>query len=383
LLQCWRAASLLKHKVNRSKSLALALKNLNYECSERLVLFVYEKLRILKKKFAHRAGETNKQSKLTPASNLSPHEPETSTKVRNGESILSQATCVDDGFENGSSALGDFWTEVVVSGEKELLCDTGTHLGKHLSRDELLSRIMDKRIKLVDKVFSLREKNIQDKHSKEVSLLYTHRQREVAKLRGACSLVVKHLRKSHIDQENMVGKLNLIIEWFTMFLYAFLEHMRCQRNKLDVQQSAAWTKESQLKEQFIQAAKSGQLDHAFDQCIPLPDSDFAVEEFSHFREEIGSCRVHAASSTLRSLDDSSAMEITLVRNVNASEVTTMEDVRNGPAEVLIQRSPSEVVGLTVNHHNILSGIDSQGDASLAVQHSVMNNPVIDNTANQV
>jgi hypothetical protein len=380
LLQCLRAASLLKHKVNRSQSLALAVKNLNYECSEQLVLFVYEKLRILKK-FAHRAVETNKQSKLTSASNLSPHEPETSTKVRNGEGILNQATCVDDGFENGSSAPGDFWTEEVVSGEKELLCDTETGRGKHLSRDELLSRITDKRIKLVDKVFFLREKSIQDKHLKEVSLLDTHRQMEVAKLRGACSSVVKHLRKNHIDQEDMVWKINPIIDWFTMLLYAFLEHMRCQRNKLDVQQSAARIKESQLKEQFIQAAKSGQLDHAFDQHIPLPDSDFAVEEFSHFREEIGSCHVHAALLTPRSLGDSSAMEITLVRSVNGSEVTTTEDVRNGPAEVLIQRSPSEVVGLTVNHY--IDGIDSQRDASLAVQHSVMNNPLIDKSANQV
>ncbi|GJN29968.1 hypothetical protein PR202_gb18238 [Eleusine coracana subsp. coracana] len=386
---CWRAASLLKHKVNRSESLALAVQHLSYECSERLVLFVYEKLRILKKKFARRAGETRKQTLSTSASNLSPHEPETSTKLRNDESsVLSKAGSADGGFENGShqEAPADFWAKEIVSREKELQCDTETHRGKHLSKDELLSRIMDKRINLVNKVFSLREKSIHDKHSKEVSLLDTHRQREVTKLRGACTLVVKHLRKSHIDQEDMVGKINLIIEWFTMLLYAFLEHMRCQRKKLDTLQSAAWTKESQLKEQFLQEAKSGKLDHAFDQHIPLPDSDFTVEEFSHFREEFGSCHVHEASLTPESLDDNSAMEITLVRSVNASEVSATEEVRNEPAEVLIQRSPSEIVSLTMNktYHNFSNGIHSQGDAPMTVQHSVINNPSIDNSAaNQV
>uniref|UniRef100_A0A0A8XY09 Helicase protein MOM1 n=1 Tax=Arundo donax TaxID=35708 RepID=A0A0A8XY09_ARUDO len=168
-----------------------------------------------------------------------------------------------------------------------------------------------------------------------------------------------------------------------MLLYAFLEHMRCQRDKLNMQQSTAWIKESQLKEEFLQAAKSGQLDNTFDQHIPLPDSDFAMEEFSHFREEVCSCHVHAASSALQSLDDNSAMEITLVRNVSASEATTTEEARNGPAEFRIQDPASEVVGLYLNRiHNSSDGTDSQGDASRAVQHSLISNPLVDKSVNQ-
>ncbi|XP_062206434.1 uncharacterized protein LOC133908424 isoform X2 [Phragmites australis] len=384
---CWRAASILKHKVNHRESLTLAVKNLNYECNEELAEFVYEKLRILKKKFARRVGETSKQSQPTSASNISPCEQEISTKSRNVESIPSQATSVAGNFENGShqEASGHLWTEEMVPGEKELPSDPGTCREKHLSRDELLSRIMDKRIKLVDKVFSLRGKSIQDKHSNEVSLLDMCRQKEVTKLRVACTLVVEHLRRSrsHINQEDRDGKIKLIIEWFTMLLYAFLEHMRCQRNKLDMQQSAAWTKESQLKEKFLQAVKSGQLDHTFDQHIPLPDSDFVMEEFSHFSEEVGSCHVHAASSAPQSFNDNSAMEITLVRSANASEVTTTEEARNGPAEILIQGPTSEVVGLSVNRiRSISDGIDSQGDASLAVQHSLSSSPLVDNSVTQ-
>lgn len=368
---CWRAASLLKHKISRTESLTLAAKNLNYECTEELAEYVYAKLRILKKKFARRAGETSKRNHTTSVSNISTCEQETSVELRNDELIPS--TSIDSNFETGSNreATGDFWTEDMVSGEKELLSDPGTRREECLSRDELLSRIMDNRIKLVDKVFYLRGKSIQDRHSNEVSFLDRHRQKEVAKLREACSLVVEHLRRSqnHIVQEDRDGKIKQVIKWFTMLLYAFLEHMKCQRNRLDTQQSATWTKESHLKEETLQAAKSGQLDHTFDQHIPLPDSEFAMEEFSHFREVGGSCHVHAAAPTPPSLDDNSAMEITFVRSVNTSEVNE-EEARNRPAEVLIQGPASEVVGLSVNGIcDVSDGIDSQRDASLAV-HSL-------------
>ncbi|KAL6846925.1 hypothetical protein ACP4OV_022778 [Aristida adscensionis] len=384
---CWRAASLLKHKVNRTESLALAVNNLNYECNEGLADLVYEKLRILKKKFAHRAGEISKQIQSISVRNTSPYELGTSTKSRNDESIRSQPAAVDGDLGNGShqEVPNAFWTEEMVSGERELLSDPGTCGDRHLSRDGLLSRITDKRIKLVDKVFSLRLKSIQEKHSNEVSLLDMHKKRQVAKLRETCNIVVEHFRRnqSH-DQEDRAGKIKLVIEWFTMLLYSFLEHMTCQRNKLDTQQSAAWTKESQLKEDFLQAAKSGQLDHTFDQNIPLPDLGFIMEEFSHFREEVWSYHVHAASLAPHSSDDNSAMEITLVRSVNASEATTAEEVRNEPAEVLMQGPASGVVSLSVNSVPIISdGISSQGDASLAIQHSSSSSSSLaDNLANQ-
>ncbi|CAN6192249.1 unnamed protein product [Urochloa humidicola] len=366
---CWRAASLLKHKISRAESLTLAVKNLNYDCTEELAEYVYGKLKILKKKFARRAGETSKQNHTASVSNISTCEQETSVKLRNDELIPSQGTSIDGNFETGShgEATGDFGTEDMVSGEKELLSDPGTRREGCLSRDELLSRIMDNRIKFVDKIFFVRSETIQDKHSNEVLFLDRHRQKEVAKLREACSLVVEHLRRSqnHIAQEDRDGEIKQVIKWFTMLLYAFLEHMKCQRNRLDTQQSATWTKESQLKEEALQAAKSGQLDHTFDQHIPLPDSEFAMEEFSHFRE-VGSCHDHVAAVRPLSLDNNSAMEITLVRSVNASEVAE-EEAQNRPAEVLTEGPASEVASLSVNGNcGVSDGIDLQEDASLAV-----------------
>lgn len=389
LLQCWRAASLSKHKINHTESLTLAVNNLNYECKEELAEFVYAKLKILKKKFARRAGEVSKQNYMASVSNISTCEPNTSVRPRNDELIPSQVALTDGNFENGShhEATGDFWTEEMVSGEKELLSDPVTNEGERLSRDELLSKIMDERIKLVDKVFSLRGRSIQDKHSNEVSFLDMHKRKEVAKLKGACSLVVEHLRSSqnHIAQEDGDVKIKLIIEWFTMLLYAFLEHMKCQRNRLDMQQSASMIKESQLKEETIHAAKCGQLDQNFDQHIPLPYFEFAMEEFRHFREVVGSCHVHAAALAPELLDDNSAMEIVLVRSTNASEA--IEKVLNRPAEVLVERPASEVVDPSANRICSYSDdINSQGDASLALNEVVVQGPaseVTDPSVNRI
>ncbi|KAG8094190.1 hypothetical protein GUJ93_ZPchr0012g19846 [Zizania palustris] len=241
---CWRAASLLKHKVNHRESLSLAVKNLNYECNEGLAEVVYEKLRILKKKFSRRASEISKHSQFTPGNNTPPYVQETSTKLRSDESIPK-------------------------------LC-----------------------------------------------------------------------------------------------------------NILKQQQSTACTNELQLKEKFLQEAKSAQLDHTFDQCIPLPDSNFAMEEFSHFKEIVDKFPVVASTSAHCQQSLASTMEISLVQSVIPSEVVNSEAVR--PVEVPIyteRRTISEVVLSDNRIHNSSDGIDSQGGPPLAVQHLLCSNPAIDNSNN--
>ncbi|KAA8550372.1 hypothetical protein F0562_002056 [Nyssa sinensis] len=51
---CWIGASLLKHKIDRKESLALAKQHLNFGCKEEEVNNVYSKLRLLKKMFLYR-----------------------------------------------------------------------------------------------------------------------------------------------------------------------------------------------------------------------------------------------------------------------------------------------------------------------------------------
>ncbi|KAA8544079.1 hypothetical protein F0562_021744 [Nyssa sinensis] len=51
---CWVGASLLKHKIDRKKSLALAKQHLNFGCKEEEANNVYSKLRLLRKMFLYR-----------------------------------------------------------------------------------------------------------------------------------------------------------------------------------------------------------------------------------------------------------------------------------------------------------------------------------------
>uniref|UniRef100_A0ACD5YCN7 Uncharacterized protein n=1 Tax=Avena sativa TaxID=4498 RepID=A0ACD5YCN7_AVESA len=387
--RCWRAASLLKHKVNRRESLSLAAKHLNYECNEDLAEFVYEKLRILKKKFSRRVGETSKHNRSTSVKNISPNQQEVSTKLGNDESIPNQVAYVDGNLQNGSNQEDphDLLIEAMVPREKELLSVPEFH-EKHLSKDVLLNRIVEKKINLVNMVFSLREKNIHDKQANEVALFTMNRQKGVLKLREACKIVVEHLRRSYAGPDDSDAKIKLIVEWFTMLLYAFLEHIRYQHEKLDLKQSAVWAEELLLKGKYLQDAKLGQLDHTFDQDIPLPDSGFVMEEFNHF-----SCCVDTATlaNCPQSLDDTSVMEITLVRNVIPPEVINAGAASNGSAETFIQterRQESEDNGLTEKRiKNSSDCIDSQGGASLAVQdtsvqHTSSSSPAIDSWINQ-
>lgn len=375
---CWRAASLLKHKVSRRESLALAAKHLNYECNEDLAEFVYEKLRILKKKFSRRVGETSKHNRSTLVKSISPNQQETSIKLANDESIPNQVTYVDDNLQNRSSQENphDSLVETIVPREKELLSVPEFHEKRHLSKDVLVNRITEKKINLVNMVFSLREKSIHDKQANEVAAFTMKKHKGVLKLREACKIVVEHLRRSYAGPDDRDAKIKLIVEWFTMLLYAFLEHIRYQREKLDLQQSAVWAKELLLKGKYLQEAKLGQLDHTFDQDISLPDSGFVMEEFNHF-----SCCVDTA--TLANCQRS--MEITLVRSAISSEVINAGAARDESAETFIQterRQESEDNGLTEKRVNNSSDyIDSRG-ASLAVQHTSSSNPAIESCINQ-
>ncbi|KAM3259842.1 hypothetical protein ACQJBY_051248 [Aegilops geniculata] len=379
---CWRAASLSRHKVDHRESLALAVEHLKYECSETLAEKVYKKLRILKKEFSHRVGRTSKSNQSISVKNISSYQQETSTKYGSDKSIPKQAASVG-GNESHQEDSHDLVIEPIVPGEKEVLYVPEIHEKQHLSKDALLNSITEKRIKLVDMVFSLREKNIHDKQTNEVAMFDMHRHKGVEKLREACRIVVEHLRRSQADPEDRGGQRKLIVEWFTMLLYAFLKHMRYQREKLDLQQSMVWTKELQLKESFLHEAKFGQLDLIFDEHIYLPDSGFAIEEFSHFSSCVDTATL---ANCQQSLHETSAMEVTLVRSVIPSDVINAEAARNGSAEVLIHNEgmpASDGIGLTENRiSNSFDCIDSQGGASLAVQHQVNSSPAIDNSINQ-
>jgi chromodomain-helicase-DNA-binding protein 4 len=216
--------------------------------------------------------------------------------------------------------------------------------------------IVEKSIDLVGNVFSRREKNILCKQQLEISGLVTHRQNNVIRLKEVCSLVLEHIRRSHIDEMTRREKMKLTAQWFNMLMYAFLEHMKLQHEKLEGLQSDTWSSERQLKENLHHVAKSGQLDLDFDQRVALPDSNFVMEEFIHFKEQIDEYRI-AESSLSHCRQSSNAallMEITLVRNEVLSEPISIQAMENEPVETSVGSRGGLASDAVVFSENIIS-----------------------------
>ncbi|KAM3297035.1 hypothetical protein ACQJBY_039087 [Aegilops geniculata] len=235
-----------------------------------------------------------------------------------------------DNFTNGAPQVVSSGADHMISEEQEPVQET--HRECHLSKDDLPNMIVEKRMELIDNVFSLREKNILCKQQLEISGLDTYTQNNVIRLKEVCTLVLQHIRRSHIDEVTRSDKIKLTFQWFTMLMYAFLDHMRLQHNKLAALQSDRWLVERHLKENLHQVAKSGQLDQDFDWHIALPDSNFVMEEFIHFKEQSGEYHIveSSVSDNQQSLDDGLLMEIALVRNEGLSGAISTQAMENEP-----------------------------------------------------
>nr|XP_045085475.1 uncharacterized protein LOC109777234 isoform X4 [Aegilops tauschii subsp. strangulata] len=243
-----------------------------------------------------------------------------------------------DNFTNGAPQVVSSGADHMISEEQEPVQET--HRECHLSKDDLPNMIVEKRMELIDNVFSLREKNILCKQQLEISGLDTYTQNNVIRLKEVCTLVLKHIRRSHIDEVTRSDKIKLTVQWFTMLMYAFLDHMSLQHNKLEALQSDRWLVERHLKENLHQVAKSGQLDQDFDRHIALPDSNFVMEEFIHFKEQSGEYHIveSSVSDNQQSLDDGLLMEIALVRNEVLSGAISTQAMENEPAATSVDSS---------------------------------------------
>ncbi|CAM0948022.1 unnamed protein product [Alopecurus aequalis] len=407
---CWHASSLLNYKVDRRESLALAEKSFNCEYDEALAGVMYNKIRALKKKVPNRAGETSIKGQPVSVEDTQLSWQETSTNSENDHISQNKEMDLHGNFTNGASQEASSVAQQMISEGQEpvqethkechvpndeppnMIVEKNDHMSQnkemdlhgnftncasqevssvaqqmisegqepvqetlkqcHVPNDEPPNMIVEKSIDLVNNVFFLREKNILGKQQLEISGLVTHRQNNVIRLKEVCSLVVEHIRRSHMDEMTRSEKIKLTAWWFTMLFYAFLEHMKLQHDKLEGLQSHTWSSERQLKEKLDQAAKLGQLDLDFDQHIALPDSNFVIEEFIHFKEQAES-----------SVSACHLMEITLVQSEVLPEPTSVQAMENEPVETSVgsgEGPASEAVDFQENNiHCSSDGIGVQ------------------------
>ncbi|RLM79052.1 hypothetical protein C2845_PM12G00620 [Panicum miliaceum] len=306
---CWHAASLLKYsKLDHRESLALAADCLNYEYNEELIGFFYKKLGIL-------GGRRNRIQN----DRFSPHE-SSSVNLRSDHISPKQAMDLHGNFTDGTQESLSA-AEQMVSDGQELVSSPEANRECHLSSEESPGRIATKRIDLFKNIFSLREKNILEKQQLEILELTSQRDNQVLRLKEVCHAVVHHIRISDIDEEIRKDQIKLVIKWFIMFMLAFFVHMKLQLAELDALQSKTWVKEQMMKEKLKQEVLlSGQLDRFLDLCNTLPDSDFDIEEFIHFKKQNGDNHVdNSLDLGCDQLLDDRLMEVTLLRNLVPSE----------------------------------------------------------------
>uniref|UniRef100_A0ACD5V9H5 Uncharacterized protein n=1 Tax=Avena sativa TaxID=4498 RepID=A0ACD5V9H5_AVESA len=360
---CWRAASLLNYKIDRRESVALAEKSFNCEYDEAMVGFIYTKLRNLKEKNPNKAGETSINGEPVSVEDTQLSLQRTSTNLENDHMFQNKEIDLHGNFTNGAPQEVSSVAKQMISEGPEPVQETQKEC--HVPNDEPPNVIVEKSIDLVDNVFSLRKNNILWKQQLEISGLVTHRQNNVIRLKEVRSLVLEHIRRSHIDEMTRSEKIKLTAKWFTMLTYAFLEHMKLQHDKLERLQSDTWSSEQQLKEKLHQVAKSGQLDRDFDRCIDLPESNFVMEEFIHLNEL--NDEHHIAESSVSDCqqlsNDTLSMEITLVRNEVLSEPKSSQAMENERVETSVGSgggSVSEAVDFPENSiHYSSDGIGVQ------------------------
>ncbi|KAL6848398.1 hypothetical protein ACP4OV_021692 [Aristida adscensionis] len=344
---CWCAASHLKYnKLDHRASLSLAADCLKYECNEELAGLFYKKFGVLYEIVLRKTGERSSNIENGGVSSLvSP-----SANLRNDSLFPKQEVDLHGNFANGAPLESSSGAEQSVSHGQELVSAEADREW-HLLSEELPNMTVEKRIDLFNSVFSLREKNIHEKQQLELLDLRTHRGNQVSKLKGVCSLVLQHVRRSDTDGETRNDQIKITIQWFTMLLYAFLKHMNLQQAKLEALQYAAWSKEQLMKEKLKAELISGQLDKSFDPCIDLPDYDFCFEEFIHFKKQNDDHHVgeSLASACDQLSDDGLLLEITLVRNVVPSDALSTQAARN---ELVVSCRGSAPVSVDVPENSI-------------------------------
>ncbi|XP_072965441.1 uncharacterized protein [Typha angustifolia] len=267
---CWRAASFLKHKMNRKESLALAEKYLNYECNEELVSSVYDKLRILRKKFSHQIGALRNQdqsSSLEQQQSMSGKEPVCQT-------ASNQAAFDHDELEDGKlrESPGDHrCAEQFIQREDEQVSVLEIPAEIHQDLGSLKDELLKKRI-------DLREKEILFKQQQEISDFERYKEERETSLKSEHHLDLERTNDNHADPTVRNDKIRLLNQEFSKKVSAFEDHMKCQRKKLEVLQLSVRHKEQQRKDGWLEKAKTGRLEESFD-CGPLPDTGFIVEQF--------------------------------------------------------------------------------------------------------
>ncbi|PKA60165.1 Helicase protein MOM1 [Apostasia shenzhenica] len=278
---CWRAASMLRHNLDRLESLALARRHLDYECTEHEAFSVYSRLRILKEKFPCQAVVL-KDVKAHNTLNSHPEKADAAKEALHGRDTEVAASDTPDLGVTERVSDGKFQTNQ----ESDAVLQTNEKFQSDIrsSKDQLYDRLRD----LIDKVCIRRSKELAQVHQAELVQYESQMNEEKWKLENAHNLDVELVRSIHTDATVIKDKVMLLTLQFSRKMGRFHRHVKQQREKLICMQFDMKINEQDLKKKWLENAKAGQLEGSFND-VPLPVTGFMAENMKETSELAITC----------------------------------------------------------------------------------------------
>ncbi|KAF8397710.1 hypothetical protein HHK36_016632 [Tetracentron sinense] len=263
-LPCWTAASLLKYKIDRKESLALAKQCLNFDCKEEEAEFIYSKLRMMKKMFSHHT-ENVKES-------ISSEDPVTRTTdaVEIIFHIASKSTTSDQQELAG---------EIRESSQYHYCSDQQVRVKQEQASDFKMAQESDfsRSIRRVEKICTKRMKKVLQKQKEEVKEYIKMREKEKEKLEEEHKLesaIIRRLHTTHISVR--LDKLKMLDHNFAKRMEEHNHQWEINRKNLEAMQLVARNEEKQMKACWLEEVKLGKPVESFGKLLLL-DSRFRLK----------------------------------------------------------------------------------------------------------
>ncbi|KAL0914065.1 hypothetical protein M5K25_017570 [Dendrobium thyrsiflorum] len=286
---CWRAASMSRHRLDRTDSLEIAKKHLQYECTEEEAYSVYSRLRILKEKFSCQARVLDNLIALDSLDNQS----SCLKRIDSGRKSLpgrakEMAVSETKGLVTIGGAPDSYKSSEKLVSPKKGQAPHGTPINFHLNVEPVEDKLLKNLFDSIEKVSLRRSEDLSHKHQAEVLHFEKQMYEERMQFEKAHDLDLEFLRSIHIDLTIINGKINLLSQEFSSKMGRFCQHLKQQKVKLLYMQLDMRRKEQELKHSWLVKAKTGQLEEFFDN-LPLLDTGFRIEKFKESSKYAGNC----------------------------------------------------------------------------------------------
>ncbi|KAG9445638.1 hypothetical protein H6P81_011766 [Aristolochia fimbriata] len=272
---CWRAASLLKYKVNHKESLLRAKQDMEFECKEEEAESVYEKLRQLKKRFSHQMNLRNDTKLKSLENQASPPNASQAIKL---ELVASDQQCLA-GNARGSPLSNSHSVDSIPLEQESIpplqtskpdLDKDGCNLRKVVTNKDIIVQLSNQ----VEETFSRRKEEILETQKKEILEFKKYKDGLKEKMKKDHELEAIYIKCTYADYSLRLVKLKLLDENFAKKMKELDKHIDSCFRELVLKQYKARQKEESLKALCLVKANCGSV--SLDR-IPLSKTGFDIK----------------------------------------------------------------------------------------------------------